>query len=334
MDAWRQVGRLHRAGIAHRALGLGRFTITPDGRAVLDGFDDARVAAPERDLARDTAQLLVATAVSWAAGPAVDAAVDALGPDARRAEALPYLQPLALPGATRRALRDDRDLLADLRARVQDVTGAAPAALARLERIRPRTLVSIVAFAVAFYVLLPQLADVQRTADAAAEAELAAGCVPAVPASAATYVFAAVAHGRARCPQPIPFWADAADAGGVVVRRPHRPGQHRRPGRGRALPAAGRGPAGGGRHRRWGSTWWPGFVDPRGAAGRASWPGPAPGAWAGFSLPDASTVLLVVAVVLAASGLVIVLVPSLRRRVLPSAGGAGPHGGWGRWPTW
>jgi hypothetical protein len=33
VDAWRQVGCLHRAGIAHRSLGLGRFTITPDGRA-------------------------------------------------------------------------------------------------------------------------------------------------------------------------------------------------------------------------------------------------------------------------------------------------------------
>ncbi|HEY7073076.1 MAG TPA: hypothetical protein VH479_23315, partial [Acidimicrobiales bacterium] len=141
VDAWRQVGCLHRAGIAHRSLGLGQFTITPDGRAVLGGFDSARVAATERDISRDTAQLLVATAVVVGAPAAVDAAVDAVG-TVQVGSALPYLQPLALPGSTRRALRQHGNLLSDLRERVQVVTGEPSAALARLERVKPRTLVS------------------------------------------------------------------------------------------------------------------------------------------------------------------------------------------------
>ncbi len=312
VDAWRQVGCLHRARIAHRSLGLGRFTITPDGRAVLDGFDSARVAAGERDLARDTAQLLVATAVVVGVPAAVDAAVDAVGA-AQVGSALPYLQPLALPRATRRAVRADRSLLPDLRERVQAVTGAASAALARLERVRPRTLVSVTAFAVAFYVLLPQLADVQRTADAASEAQLG-WLLPALAASAISYLFAAVSM-VGSVPQPIPFWATfrmqvASSFAGRIA--PANTG---------ALAVGVR------------------FLQLTGVAAAVAatavglnmvaglvvhvvlllaflaWAGT--GGVDGFSLPDATTVLLVVAVVLAASGLVIVLVPAVRRKVVP-----------------
>ena len=314
VDAWRQVARLHEAGIAHRVLGLGTFTITPEGRAVVEGFDDARVAASASDLARDTAQLLVATAVCVGAGPATDAAVEAMGPDAV-GSTLPYLQPLALPGATRRALRDDRDVLTRLRARVREVTGAHEAPLARLERIRPRTLVSIVALATAFYVLLPQLADVQRTADAATRAELG-WLVPAVLATVLTYVFAAVAM-VGSVPQPIPFWATLrmqvassfvsriapANTGALAVGV-------------RFLQRAGLPPAGAAASV--GINTVAGFaVHVVLLVGFVAWTGRQ--GVGRVSLPDASTVLLVVAGVLAASGIVVVAVPSLRRKVLPSA---------------
>src|SRR4029450_10465200 len=100
VDIWRQVGRLHAAGIAHRTLGLARFTMT-DAGAVLGGFDDAQVAGSRRDLARDTAQMLVATAVVVGVDPAVDAAVAAVGP-AEVGGGLPSLQPLSLALAARR----------------------------------------------------------------------------------------------------------------------------------------------------------------------------------------------------------------------------------------
>ena len=312
VDAWRQVGRLHAAGIAHRALNLRRFRFTPAGEAVLSGFDDARVAAPERDLARDTAQLLVATALAVGTEAAVDAAAAALGPD-DVAEAMPYLQPLALPGSTRRAVRSDKGLLAQLRARVHEVTGATPAALARLERVKPRTAVTVVAAAVAFYVLLPQLSDVQRSAGAAADADWR-WVVPAVVASGGTYVFAAVALLGA-VPQRVPYLAALrmqvassfagriapASTGAVAVgvRFLQRAGV---PSTVAATSVGLNMLAGFAVHM----TLLAAFVAWTGTSGVG-----------GFSLPDVSVALLVVAVALSASGLIVGLVPSLRRKIVP-----------------
>ena len=57
-------------------------------------------------------------------------------------------------------------MLDSLRAAIAHATGVEPAPLARLDRIRPRTAMSLVAFVVAFYVLLPQLGDFGDTAGA------------------------------------------------------------------------------------------------------------------------------------------------------------------------
>ena len=312
VDAWRQVARLHRAGIAHRVLGLGQFSITADGKAVVEDFDDARVAASPDDLARDTAQMLVATAVPVGVDAAVDAAVAAMG-DEPVVAAMPYLQPLALPGPTRRALRRHKDLLAGMRHRIREVTSAEEVPLARLERIRPRTLVSIVAFAVAFYVLLPQLADVQRTADAASRAELG-WLIPAFLASCATYVFAAVAM-IGSVPQRVPFWATLrmqvassfasriapANTGALAVGV-------------RFLQRAGTPPTVAA--TAVGLNTVAGFVvHLLLLAAFVAWTGRS--GVGDFSLPDATIVLLVVAIVLAASGILIAVVPPLRRKVVP-----------------
>ena len=312
VDAWRQVGRLHAAGIAHRSLGLRRFTVTPDGRAVLTGFDDARVAASPRDLARDTAQLLVATALVVGTDQAVEVAVEAVGP-AEVVAAVPYLQPLALPGSTRRAIRDDRGLPGALRDRIEELTGSAAAPLARLQRVRPRTAVSVVALAAAFYFLLPQLADVQQSADAAAHADWW-WLVPAAFASAGTYVCAAVAM-VGSVPQPIPFLATLraqvassfasrvapANAGALAVgvRFLQRAGVE-------STVAA----------TSVGLNMLAGLVMHLVLlAAFVAWTGTS--GVGGFSLPDTSTALVVIAVVLAGSGLVVGLVPALRRRVVP-----------------
>jgi glycosyltransferase 2 family protein len=312
VDAWRQVGRLHSAAIAHRSLGLRRFTVMPDGHAVLTGFDDARVAASPRDLARDTAQLLVATALVVGTDQAVEVAVEAVGP-AEVVAAVPYLQPLALPGSTRRAIRGDRSLLAALRGRIEDLTGSTAAPLARLERVRPRTIVSVVALAAGFYFLLPQLADVQRSADAASQADWW-WLIPAAIASAGTYVCAAVAM-VGSVPQPIPFLATLraqvassfasrvapANTGALAVgvRFLQRAGVD-------ATVAA----------TSVGLNMLAGLVMHLVLlAAFLAWTGTS--GVGGFSLPDTSTVLLVIAVVLSASGLVIGLVPAVRRRVVP-----------------
>jgi undecaprenyl-diphosphatase len=312
VDIWRQVGHLHAAGLAHRTLRLGQFTIDAAGRATVGGFDDARVAASDRDLARDSAQLLVASAAVVGTERAVAAALEAVGPAAVVA-ALPYLQPLALPGGTRRALRGAPGLLTELRERIQDLTGSPGEPLARLERVRPRTVVSVVALAAGFYFLLPQLTDVQRSAGAAAEADWW-WLLPAAFAAALTYLFAAVSM-VGSVPQPIPFvptlrlqvassFANRiapANTGALAVgvRFLQRTGVDSTV----AATSVGLNMLGGV------------VMHVVLLLAFLAWTGT--GGVGGFSLPDTSTILVVIAVVLAASGLVIVGVPALRRRVVP-----------------
>ena len=76
------------------------------------------------------------------------------------APAVPLLQPLALSAATRRAVAGHDGLLGRTRAAAAAASGRDARDLARLQRVRPRTLLAIAAAAGAFYFLLPELAEV------------------------------------------------------------------------------------------------------------------------------------------------------------------------------
>jgi glycosyltransferase 2 family protein len=308
---WHQVAALHRQRIAHRALGLGVVRVTATGDVAMSEFDAARLAASDRDLALDRAQLLVDTALRVGADEAVAVAVEVLGPKAIVA-AVPYLQPLALPAATRRNLRGNRVVLDDLREAVADSTGVEPAPMARLERVRPRTAVSILALAGGFYFLLPQLADVGETAEAASHANWW-WLVPIFAGATATF-FAAALSLVGSVPQPIPYLATvrmqvaAAFVGRIApantgtlavgVRFLQRSG----------VDTAAAGAA-------VGLNALIGFATHLALmAAFVAWAG---ARGPGFSLPDANVWLLVIAIGGVASGLIVGLVPALRRRILP-----------------
>lgn len=308
---WRQVAALHRQRIAHRALGLAVVNVTAAGEVAVSDFDAARLAASDRDLALDRAQLLVDTALRVGADEAVAVAVEALGAKAVVA-AVPYLQPLALPAPTRRSLRGNREVLDALRDAVQSATGVEPAPLARLERVRPRTAVSILALAGGFYFLLPQIADVGETAEAASRANWW-WLAPIFAGAGATF-FAAALSLLGSVPQPIPYLATVrmqvasafvgriapANTGtlAVGVRFLQRSG----------LDTAAAGTA-------VGLNALVGLVVHLSLmAGFIAWVG---ASGPGFSLPDTNAWLLAIAIGGVVSGLVVGLVPALRRRVLP-----------------
>lgn len=311
LDVWRQVAALHRDRIAHRNLGLSSVWVTPDGRAVLRDFDAAAIAASDRDLAFDRAQLLASSALEIGAPAAVDVAVEVLGPHAVVA-AVPYLQPLALPTATRRAWRSNKDVLDALRSAIATATGTEPAPLARLDRIQPRTAVSLAALAGAIYFLLPQLADFDDTVEAASQANLW-WLLPMVGGAAATIAFAALAF-VAAVPEPIPYLPALrmqlassfvsriapANTGALAVgvRFLQRSGLEPGPAAAAVGTAALAGLA----------------VHLLLMGGFLAWVGTSD---VGFELPQADALLIVIAVALAVIGLVIGLVPAARRRVLP-----------------
>ncbi len=182
----------------------------------------------------------------------------------------------------RRRVRQQKELLTDLRHAVQQATGATDAHLARLERIRPRTLLVIVGSTIAFYSLLPQLGNLGDTAEALRTANVLWLAV-LLAASVLTYVFATVSF-LGSVPQSPAGGADAAGPGGGVVRHARRSGQLRQPGAGGPLPAAiggprprghgGGGPQHGGRHG-----------GPRACCCSGSWSGPGSPACSGSRSP-------------------------------------------------
>ncbi len=310
-DVWHQVAALHRDRIAHRNLGLSHVVVMPDGGAVLRGFDGAALAASDRDLALDRAQLLVSTALEIGAPAAVDVAVEAVGQQAVLT-AVPYLQPLALPAPTRRAWRFNKEVLDALREAVRDDTGVEPAPLARLDRVRPRTVVSIVALAGAFYFLLPQLASLDDSAEAASQANWW-WLGPMVVGAAATIGFAALAF-VASVPEPIPYLpALRMQLASSFVSRiaPANTGYLAMGVR--FLQRSGLDP--GAAAAAVGLCALTGFVVHLSLLGGfLAWVGSSD---VGFSLPEANTVFIVIAVAVSTAGLVILVVPALRRRILP-----------------
>ena len=189
---WREVGRLHQAQIAHRSLHGSNIMIGQNGCPRLVDFSFAELAATGRQRAIDVAELLTSLAGRIGPDRAVAAAAAAIGAGGV-ATAVPLLQPLALSAGTRRAIKDQDGLLKRTRAAAIAASGDdADQDLARLQRVRPRTLLVIAALAGAFYFLLPQIAQVSSSWHALQHAEWA--WLPVIIGlSALTYVASAAA---------------------------------------------------------------------------------------------------------------------------------------------
>ena len=185
---WHEVARLHRSGLAHRALRAGNILVGDDGRPVLIDLGFGAAAASARLQAIDRAELLASLAALVGPQDSVASAVRVIDRDDLVA-ALPYLQPLALSHATRAAT--SKSLLREVRELLAAAIGADPVPLAQLVRVRPRTLIMIATLTGAFYILLPQLANVDESIRALRSANWL-WLAGALVMSALTYVFSAV----------------------------------------------------------------------------------------------------------------------------------------------
>jgi glycosyltransferase 2 family protein len=104
-DIWREVARLHRAGIAHGDLGRHSVVVDRGGRPWLVDFDHAEVSAPEARRHGDLAELLASLAVRFGPARATAGALAAFGRE-QLAAALAATDPRALTRQTRGELRD------------------------------------------------------------------------------------------------------------------------------------------------------------------------------------------------------------------------------------
>jgi undecaprenyl-diphosphatase len=132
------------------------------GRPRIVDFSFSELMATDRQVALDVAELLASLATVVGPERAVTSCVAGVGAGGV-ASAVPLLQPLALSAATRHAIAGRDDLLGRTRAAAVAATGQPAAELAKLQRVRPRTLLMIAVAAGAFYFVLPQLAQVSNS---------------------------------------------------------------------------------------------------------------------------------------------------------------------------
>jgi uncharacterized membrane protein YbhN (UPF0104 family) len=200
--AWEIVRDLQSARIAHRALIAENFLQANDGKVYVQGVEDGSVAASDVLLRIDLAEALVT--LSLAADPtrAIQAGRVVLG-DAGLARALPALQPVALSKYTRSQLKENRELLTTLRATILEGLPATRVEEIEIERVKPKTLLTIFAGTIAAYLLLTQLGQVNFT-QVYSEAKVS-WLLVGLTFSALTYVGATLALSGV-VPEKLSYW--------------------------------------------------------------------------------------------------------------------------------
>ena len=156
---WRELRQLQAHRLAHRRLEGRSIVVCDESVPYLVDLRAGEIAATDLLLRLDLAQLLTTLALRIGAERAVRTAADVLGADALAAS-VPLLQKVALSRSTRATLRKDKDLLTRIREQIMELRPEIEPVPVRLERVRTRTIVTIVAGAAGAYFLLSQLSNV------------------------------------------------------------------------------------------------------------------------------------------------------------------------------
>ncbi|MBS2535110.1 flippase-like domain-containing protein [Catenulispora sp. NF23] len=176
-SVWALWRHLRNRQLAHRELTTDHLRLDPDGRLWLTDVGFGEIAAEDVLCRLDGAELLVSIALRVGPARATEEAVDALGPDTV-ASLLPLMQPILFSETVTKALRRHRtagehpadarptagraDVVSAIRDRIvalhPEADDVQPVSL---ERVRPRTVLSVVGGAIAFYLLATQLTGFQ-----------------------------------------------------------------------------------------------------------------------------------------------------------------------------
>jgi undecaprenyl-diphosphatase len=189
-DAWEAIARLHERQIAHRDLRLANVFLDEANQVWMIDFGFGEAACSPVQKSADIAEFLASSAAVVGSERAVAAAAAVLGTE-ELIGASSRLQPLALSTATRNAVKSLEGGLDGLRSEVSRVAGAPADEPVELERVRARTLVTLVIIGAAVYFLVPQLADLPGLFRQIRDVEVQ-WIVPVIIASLATYAGAAL----------------------------------------------------------------------------------------------------------------------------------------------
>lgn len=158
-SAWRALRTLHEHQMSHRAMSARHILRSDDGHVYLLGMDQGAIAVSDVAQRLDLAELLCTLAMLTSVDQAVASGRRVLG-SAGLARALPALQPVALSPSTRKELRKHKGMIVQLRDAIVEMRPDADTEPIQIQRIKPRTLIMIVAGTIAGYVLLSQLTSV------------------------------------------------------------------------------------------------------------------------------------------------------------------------------
>ena len=191
---WRSVAALHERRIAHRRLTGESLLVVDEKAGCLVNLSGGDIAATDLTLRIDVAQLLTTFALRIGPERAVATANAVLGAD-RVAQALPLLQPVGMSRSTRidlakltkerkaaaraRALEQvaagertqqqaeediaaaGEDLLSRIRGQILQIAPEAPMEPAKLERLKPKSLIMVIALTFAAYLALTTIKPAQ-----------------------------------------------------------------------------------------------------------------------------------------------------------------------------
>jgi len=188
---WQLQQHMQQQQMAHRRFALDSLLVDRDGQIWLQDLRNGEIAASALQTRLDTAELMATLALRFGPERTVRAGAQVLGADAVGA-ALPLLQPVVLTRTTRSAVRRSKDLLQRIREQIlayqpQATLVAEPV---KVERLRPRTLLTVGAGCVAAYLVLYQLASSKISMSTITHSASPWWAIVAVFASAITYVAA------------------------------------------------------------------------------------------------------------------------------------------------
>jgi uncharacterized membrane protein YbhN (UPF0104 family) len=188
-ELWNSVARLHQNLITHRGLAVGAILLDANGHVLLPIPTDGTAFATPLRISLERAQLLATCTQLVGPERAVRSARTVLTQDELTAAAT-VLQPIVLPHQTRLAIKADPGMLDALREEIRGASSPDLPELTRVERVHPRTIISVAAVIVAGYLVAGQFGTV-NLASVFASAQWR-WAPPVLLASAATYPAAAL----------------------------------------------------------------------------------------------------------------------------------------------
>ncbi|MCJ7439849.1 MAG: lysylphosphatidylglycerol synthase domain-containing protein [Acidimicrobiia bacterium] len=157
-DAWRNVQRLHAARISHGNLDP-HHLLVDEGRISFVDFSAADANADPYWINRDSAGLLVATALLVGNDRAIRSATAVLGND-RVAELIPFVQPAALPAGVTHGQKHLSKSLKELRAALTTATGVEDVPPLKVRRLSLVNIGMLFGILLALAIAIPSIEDV------------------------------------------------------------------------------------------------------------------------------------------------------------------------------